>query len=68
MAEPNEIANGDKAVAQESKIETASALPIVESPPLSPAEKLSEPVLEAQMKPQAAPEVRPEPVAAAPAA
>jgi hypothetical protein len=72
MAEPNEIANGDKAVAQESntesKIETKAELPSVESPPLSPAEKLSEPVLDAQMKPQAipsAPEVKPEPVAAA---
>jgi hypothetical protein len=49
MAEPNEIADGEKTVAPESK----SELPNVESPPLSPAEKLSEPVLEAQMKPQA---------------
>lgn len=67
MAEPNDIANGDKAATQskiESKIEATSELPTVESPPLSPAEKLSEPVLEAQMKPQptpAAPETKPEP-------
>jgi hypothetical protein len=69
MAEPNEIANGDKAAAQdskpESKIEPKAELPTVESPPLSPAEKLPEPVLEAQMKPQPAPEVKPEPAAAA---
>jgi hypothetical protein len=69
MAEPNEIANGDKPVAPESKIESKTEakaeLPVVESPPLSPAETLSEPVLDAQMKPQAAPEVKPEPVAAA---
>ena len=78
MAEPNEIANGDKAAAPDSKVEskieskpeTKTDLPVVESPPLSPAEKLSEPVLEAQMKPQpapAAPEVKPEPASAAPA-
>jgi hypothetical protein len=69
MAEPNEIANGDKPVAQDSKteikIETKTELPIVESPPLSPAETLSEPVLDAQMKPQSASEVKPEPAAAA---
>jgi hypothetical protein len=45
MAEPNEIANGDKAVAPDSKIESAaetkSELPAVESPPLCPAETLS---------------------------
>lgn len=63
MAEPNEIANGDKPVAQDSNIQSKAELPIVESPPLSPAEKLSEPVLEAQMKPQPAPEVKPEPAA-----
>jgi hypothetical protein len=72
MAEPNDIANGDKAAAQESKqdskpeskTETKAELPTVESPPLSPAEKLPEPVLEAQMSPQpkpAAPEVKPAP-------
>ena len=61
MAEPNEIANGDKPVAQESKTEAKSELPVVESPPLSPAEKLSEPVLDQQMKSQPAPEVKPEP-------
>jgi hypothetical protein len=69
MAEPNEIANGDKSVAQDSKtetkIETKTELPVVESPPLSPAETLSEPVLDAQMKPQPASEVKPEPAAAA---
>jgi hypothetical protein len=77
MAEPNEIANGDKPVSQESKqesqqeskvesrIEPKAELPNVESPPLSPGEKLSEPVLDQQMKPQPAPEVKPEPVAAA---
>jgi hypothetical protein len=67
MAEPNEIANGDKAAAQESKsepkieskIEAKTELPTVESPPLSPAEKLSEPVLDAQMKPRPAPDVQP---------
>lgn len=78
MAEPNEIANGDKAVTPdshaasniESKTETKSELPAVESPPLSPAEKLSEPMLEAQMKPQSAapaPDVKPESASAAPA-
>jgi hypothetical protein len=41
-------------------------LPVVESPPLSPAEKLPEPVLDQQMKPQPAPEVKPEPAVAAP--
>jgi hypothetical protein len=61
MAEPNEIANGDKPVAQESKTEAKSELPVVESPPLSPAEKLSEPMLDQQMKSQPAPEVKPEP-------
>ena len=74
MAEPNEIANGDKAAAQESKtvsstdskIESKSELPTVESPPLSPAEKLPEPVLEAQMKPTA-PEAKPSPASTAPA-
>jgi hypothetical protein len=78
MAEPNEIANGDKAAAPESKTESKieskpeakAELPAVESPPLSPAEKLSEPVLlEAQMKPQpAAPaaEVKPAPASPAP--
>ncbi|HVV79902.1 MAG TPA: hypothetical protein VHD59_09855 [Pseudolabrys sp.] len=69
MAEPNEIANGDKSVAQDSKtetkIETKTELPVVESPPLSPAETLSEPVLDAQMKPQPASELKPEPAAAA---
>jgi hypothetical protein len=52
MAEPNEIADGDKTVAPETK----SELPRVESPPLSPAEneKLPEPVLDSQMKPQQA--------------
>jgi hypothetical protein len=69
MAEPNEIANGDKPVAQDSKteikIETKTELPVVESPPLSPAETLSEPVLDAQMKPQSASELKPEPAAAA---
>jgi hypothetical protein len=67
MAEP--ITDGDKTVAPETK----SELPNVESPPLSPAEKLVEPVLEAQMKrqdhsPQAAPDIKPEPIGAAPAA
>jgi hypothetical protein len=77
MAEPNEIANGDKAVAQdssiasniESKSETKAELPAVESPPLSPAEneKLSEPVLEAQMRPQpSSPEAKPESATVAP--
>jgi hypothetical protein len=69
MAEPNDIANGDKAVTPESKVESKTEtkvdLPTVESPPLSPAEKLSEPVLEAQMKPPLAPEVKPEPASAA---
>jgi hypothetical protein len=69
MAEPNEITDGGKTVAPETK----SELPNVESPPLSPAEKLVEPVLEAQMKrqdhsPQAAPDIKPEPIGAAPAA
>ena len=71
MAEPNDIANGDKAVTPESNIESRieakteskPELPTVDSPPLSPAEKLSEPVLEAQMKPPA-PEVKPEPAPA----
>jgi hypothetical protein len=75
MAEPNEIANGDKAVAPESKpeskveakAESKTELPTVESPPLSPAEKLSEPVLEAQMKPQPAPAPEMKPQAASPA-
>lgn len=72
MAEPNEIANGDKAATPESKIESKTEskaeLPTVESPPLSPAEKLPEPVLEAQMKPQpapTAPDVKPEPASIA---
>jgi hypothetical protein len=61
MAEPNEVTGGDKTVAPEVK----SELPNIESPPLSPAEKLSEPVLDAQMKtqtpqtPQTAPVVEP---------
>jgi hypothetical protein len=61
MAEPNEIASGDKSVAPESKIEqTKTELPAVASPPLSPAEKLSEPVRDAQMKPaESAPEENP---------
>ena len=44
MAEPNETADSGKAVAP-------NETPIVASPPLSPAEKLAEPVLDAQLKP-----------------
>lgn len=56
MAEPNEITGGEKTAAPQSNAETTkSELPNVESPPLSPAEKLSEPLLDAQLKPQTSP-------------
>src|SRR5690242_7122253 len=44
MAEPNETADSGKTVAP-------NETPIVASPPLSPAEKLAEPVLDAQLQP-----------------
>jgi hypothetical protein len=44
MAEPNETANSGKTVVPNEP-------PIVASPPLSPAEKLAEPVLDAQLQP-----------------
>jgi hypothetical protein len=47
MAEPNEIADSGNSAAPQ----TSSEPPIVASPPLSPGEKLSEPVLDAQLKP-----------------
>src|SRR5690348_13058693 len=47
MAEPNEIAEGGNSAAPQANIEP----PTVASPPLSPAEKLSEPVLDAQLQP-----------------
>ena len=47
MAEPNEIADSGNSSAPQTDIEP----PIVPSPPLSPAEKLTEPLLDAQLKP-----------------
>jgi hypothetical protein len=67
MAEPNEIADGEKPVVPETTSELQQELPNVESPPLSPDEKLSEPVLDAQMKPQEKAEEKPEDVQPEPA-
>jgi len=47
MAEPNETAEGGNSSAPPTTSET----PIVASPPLSPVEKLAEPMLDAQLKP-----------------
>ncbi len=63
MAEPNEISDRGDKVAPETK----SELPAVESPPLSPAEQVKEPILDAQMTSRPAPSnpasapARPEP-------